>query len=261
LKAKCIYLTREKSSVDCVAYNSGNQMTSKTKDGVTTTFTYDANGNRLSKILNGVTESYSYDDGDKMLSAGSKTYGYDLAGRTTSVTSGSNVTTLTYDYESRISTITGPGLTASYSYNGLDTRVSKIENATTTNFVRDGVGVTAPVVRDSFASYTPGVSERRNGVSTFNHSGLKNAETQTNSSSVATATRSYDAFGNVTSSTGTWKGGFGYAGDFGYQEDASGLKLLGHRYYDSSTGRFLPGIQLRTDATGMGIVRTSPVRT
>ncbi|MCU0315332.1 MAG: RHS repeat-associated core domain-containing protein [Fimbriimonadaceae bacterium] len=32
---------------------------------------------------------------------------------------------------------------------------------------------------------------------------------------------------------------FGYAGGFGYQEDASGLKLLGHRYYDSSTGRFL----------------------
>jgi RHS repeat-associated protein len=33
---------------------------------------------------------------------------------------------------------------------------------------------------------------------------------------------------------------FGFAGNWGYQEDAdSGLKLLGHRYYDSSTGRFL----------------------
>jgi RHS repeat-associated protein len=48
-----------------------------------------------------------------------------------------------------------------------------------------------------------------------------------------------DAFGNQLTSTGTWQGAFGYAGDFGYQEDASGLKLLGHRYYDSSTGRFL----------------------
>ena len=28
-------------------------------------------------------------------------------------------------------------------------------------------------------------------------------------------------------------------GGFGYQEDATGLRLLGHRYYDSSTGRFL----------------------
>ena len=53
------------------------------------------------------------------------------------------------------------------------------------------------------------------------------------------ASRQYDAFGNVASSTGTWTGPFGYAGGFGYQEDATGLKLLGHRYYDSSTGRFL----------------------
>ena len=41
------------------------------------------------------------------------------------------------------------------------------------------------------------------------------------------------------STSGTWTGPFGYAGNFGYQQDASGLKLLGHRYYDPSTGRFL----------------------
>ena len=40
-------------------------------------------------------------------------------------------------------------------------------------------------------------------------------------------------------STGTWKGPFGYSGEHGYQEDATGLQLLGHRYYDPSTGRFL----------------------
>jgi RHS repeat-associated protein len=44
----------------------------------------------------------------------------------------------------------------------------------------------------------------------------------------------------LVSSTGTPQGPFGYAGGWGYQEDAdSGLKLLGHRYYDASTGRFL----------------------
>jgi RHS repeat-associated protein len=51
--------------------------------------------------------------------------------------------------------------------------------------------------------------------------------------------RTYDAFGNVVSSSGTWNGPFGNGGAFGYQEDATGLKLLGHRYYDSSIGRFL----------------------
>jgi RHS repeat-associated protein len=54
------------------------------------------------------------------------------------------------------------------------------------------------------------------------------------------AARQYDAFGMLVASTGTPQGPFGYAGGYGYQEDAdSGLKLLGHRYYDPSTGRFL----------------------
>jgi RHS repeat-associated protein len=44
----------------------------------------------------------------------------------------------------------------------------------------------------------------------------------------------------LLASTGTPQGPFGFAGGHGYQEDAdSGLKLLGHRYYDASTGRFL----------------------
>ena len=43
----------------------------------------------------------------------------------------------------------------------------------------------------------------------------------------------------VIGSTGAWKGPFGYSGSAGYQEDETGLQLLGHRYYDSSTGRFI----------------------
>lgn len=34
-------------------------------------------------------------------------------------------------------------------------------------------------------------------------------------------------------------GPFSYGGGFGCQKDATGLKLLGHRLYDSSTDRFL----------------------
>jgi RHS repeat-associated protein len=43
----------------------------------------------------------------------------------------------------------------------------------------------------------------------------------------------------VASSSGSWQGPFGAAGAFGYQTDSSGLHLLGHRYYDSSVGRFI----------------------
>jgi RHS repeat-associated protein len=122
-----------------------------------------------------------------------------------------------------------------YTYNGFDTRVAK--NGVT--YHRDGTGVTAPLISDSGATYTPGVSERRNGVSTFQNAGLKDAAKQTDISGNVTATRKYDAYGMVIGATGTWKGPFGYSGSAGYQEDETGLQLLGHRYYDSSTGRFI----------------------
>jgi RHS repeat-associated protein len=114
-----------------------------------------------------------------------------------------------------------------------------MENFADKKFLRDGDYATDPVLSDGSATFTPGISERRGSTTTFCHSGLKNASFQSGSSQTVSAERTYDAFGLVTSSTGTWQGPFDYAGGFGYQEDASGLKLLGHRNYDSSTGRFL----------------------
>lgn len=166
-------------------------------------------------------------------------YGYDAAWRTTSVTSSAGTTTLTYDLESRVTQISGPGINATYSYNGLDTRVGKTENSASNTFRRSGAYVTDPVLGDGSASYTPGVSRRTGTETRYFHTGLMNTDSLTNPSQTVAAARIYDAFGNVTSSSGTWSGPFGYAGSFGYQQDASGLKLLGHRYYDPSTGRFL----------------------
>jgi RHS repeat-associated protein len=108
--------------------------------------------------------------------------------------------------------------------------------------------VTAGVLGDGNAVYTPGVSEKRGSVTTFSHSGLKNAGAQTNApgsgDASVQAARDYDAFGSATASSGTWQGPFGHAGQFGYQGAApsdplGGLHLLGYRYYDPSLCRFL----------------------
>jgi RHS repeat-associated protein len=220
-------------------YDLAGQLTSEVRSGHNVAYTYDANGNRLSKTVTGVAESYTYDLGDKMLTAGAKSYTYDAAGRTVGINAPGGTTTLSYDYESRVTAISGPGINETHTYNGLDTRVGTVQGGVSRTFVRDGSYVTDPVLRDGQATYTPGVSERRGGVSTWSHSGLKNADAQTSSMGAIAATRVYDAFGAELSATGTWKGPFGYAGGFGYQEDSSGLKLLGHRYYDPTTGRFL----------------------
>ncbi len=207
----------------------------------------DANGNRASKAAGGVTETYVVDDADKLTSitvggTAVKTYSYDTAGRTTSVVTSAGTTSLMYDYESRITQITYPSsATNTFTYNGLDTRVGKVDSAGTSTYKRDGDYVTDPVLEDGTAKFTPGVSDRRGSSTRFYHPDrMGSVLRHTSSSQGSTASRQYDAFGNVVSASGTFALPFGFAGNWGYQEDTdSGLKLVGHRYYDSSTGRFL----------------------
>jgi RHS repeat-associated protein len=86
--------------------------------------------------------------------------------------------------------------------------------------------------------YLPSIYEDRGGTVTNYHSGIKNAFLQTNSAGSQTASKRYDAFGNILASSGTWQGRFAYGGPYVYQTDGS-LQLLGDRYYDPSLGRFL----------------------
>jgi len=158
------------------------------------------------------------------------------------VTGASGTTYLNYDYEDRITSINhAGGGTSTYTYNALDTRVGRVDKfGQNYTYKRDGAYVTDPVLNEGFYKFTPGVSVRSNDTSRYYHHGIKNVNALSEQNKTLSATRQYDAFGNVVGSTGAWSGPFGYAGPFGYQEDGdSGLKLLGHRYYDSSTGRFL----------------------
>ena len=106
---------------------------------------------------------------------------------------------------------------------------------------RDGVGVTDPVLSDGVGTMVPGVSERTNGATKFSHLDRlgTNAKT-TDAGGTVVDSRRYDAFGlpiSVTNPTNSQKG---FASAFGYQEDSeTGLKLLGHRYYDPGCGRFI----------------------
>ncbi len=226
-------------------YDNAGQLQSEVKStGYAASYTYDGNGNRLTRTVNGVTENYSYDAGDKLTAivggADPRTFTYDGAGRTTGIVRSSGTTSFTYDYESRVTSISKPGMTTnSMTYNGLDTRVGMTDSTGSRTFRRAGIGVTSPVLSDGSASFTPS-GENRAGVKTAYHGGLKSFDTQTNSAQAVVGQRLTDAFGNQISSSGVWKGRFAYGGPHGYQEDPdTGLRLLGHRYYDSSTGRFL----------------------
>ena len=125
--------------------------------------------------------------------------------------------------------------------------------------------MTAPVLSDGSAIYTPGVSQRRNNATTFDLSDcLGTASRQTDVAKNTTATRSYDAFGMLLASTGSPEGPFGFAGSVTATRRTAdtGLKLLGHRYYDPSTGRFLTRDKAKEYRNwyGYGGGRTTPCR-
>ncbi len=89
------------------------------------------------------------------------------------------------------------------------------------------------------STFNPGISEKQGGVTHIQATDrLGTLKGTTNSSQTVTSTRAYDAFGNLTSSSGisTLKG---FAADWGYQEEENGYKQVGHSLYDPATGRIL----------------------
>ena len=172
-------------------------------------------------------------------------------------------TTLAYDYEGRISTITYPSsATNSFTYNGLDTRVGKVDSAGTTTYRRDGDDVLSPVLEAGGTKFTPGISRRTGTSSYFYHQDrMGSAIRQTTATQGSLTSRQYDAFGNVAYVGGTWVGPFGFVGGEGYQEDSdSGLQLLGHRYYDPSTGRFLTRDPIQDGRNWYGYCDNNPLQ-
>ena len=233
-------------TVTTFGYEATDQLTSESRGGTTgnysISYTYDHNQNRKTKVLNGVTDTYTYDAHDHLTSTSSKTYTYDANGNCKTVVSGTSTTTLTYDDENRVTGITYPSsATNSFAYNGLGLRVSKNDSAGAFAYVCDGTAAASAVLKDGAATYTPGLSERRGSTSKFTHKdALGSTRGITDASQSVTDSILFDAFGMTVSRTGTTPTPFGFVGGAQYQTDAdSGLMLLGHRYYDSSIGRFI----------------------
>jgi RHS repeat-associated protein len=100
------------------------------------------------------------------------------------------------------------------------------------------------VLSDGHALYTPGLSENRNGVSSYYaNDRLGNLWTVEGSGKSQSGYEDTTGFGTLTALAGIGGAGgtpFGYGGGNGCQTDAdTGLILMGHRYYDTRIGRFI----------------------
>ena len=227
---------------------------------------HDHNGNRLTKTANGIVETYTYDNADKLQtrnsSNGNYSYTYDNCGRTSTISGPTGTRTFTWDYEDRLTNLSGGGVpSTNYGYNGVGARTTKSNSTGSRTYKRNGVGVTAPVLSDGVATMVPGIAEKSGGVTNTVLTDRMGSTKALSSSGTASFTADYDAFGKVVSTSGSTSTQKGFVGGAGYQEDGeSGYKLLGHRYYDSESGRFLTRDRSKDGTNWYSYVNNNPLK-
>lgn len=226
-------------------YDANDRLVRETFPGFEALYTYDLNGNRIERTINGAVETYEYDAGDKLLAVHSaqdnRTYAYDGFGRLVSVQSLAGTTQLTYGPQGRLASIASTfGPTVQYRYTGLGARTDVTVDTETTHFLRTGPDVLDTVLGINSARVLPDAAISVGSNTRYVHGGLKSFDAQSDTQQALVATHSTDAFGNTLQTTGSWEGPFQYGGRFGYQvESNSAFLLVGERYYDPTTGRFL----------------------
>jgi RHS repeat-associated protein len=227
-------------------YDPTYQLTQATQ-GTTTTesYSYDAVGNRLASL--GMSP-YAYNSSNELTSTPAAAFTYDNNGNTLTTTDSSGTTTYNWDFENQLTSVVLPasGGTVTFKYDPLGRRVQKSSTAGTTNYLSDGsrsieeVDATGTLL----ARYTQGagidepLAELRGGTAGYyQQDGLGSVTSLGNSSTSLTNTYSYDSFGNVTTSTGSFANPFQYTGRDYDQE--TGLRYYRARHYNSATGRFI----------------------
>jgi len=116
-------------------------------------------------------------------------------------------------------------------------------------YIREGLSYYDPLVFTSVGGY------RRH----YLYDGLGSTRQLVNDAQNTTDTYSYEAFGNLMSSTGTTANPYKYVGSLGYYQTGSSLQHLGARYYMPDIGRFITQDPLGAGMNWYAYVENNPV--
>lgn len=239
---------RDAAGTHTYGYNRRDYLTSAThptSNNPAETYTYDSVGNRATSHL---SAAYTYDLANRLTEDAQFDYFYDAAGNPTTRKnrSNGNVRSFVYDDENRLTQINfADGTTATYRYDGLGRRYEKTAGGQTTRYVYAGASILKEIDANgsTLARYTPGVqwdetlAVRRGGATNILETNGIGSIVRTASSGAATATFTYDAFGNIVALTGTPPAPYAFQGRAFDTE--SGLYYYLARYYDPRGGRFM----------------------
>ena len=252
-------------------YDALNQLT-RVNDGFTnktTTYTYDNAGNILERKEYAYTTgtlgtptatfAYEYDSEwkDKLVSYNGETISYDEIGNPLSYRG----YTMAWQGK-RLESLSGDGLTASYTYDEQGIRSGKTINGVTTSFSYNGSLLMAQVAPGksllfSYDANGQAVSVNYNGTEYYY---LRNGQNDIvglmDESGVRVVEYIYDAWGKLISTTGTLATTLGADNPFRYRgyyyDTETGLYYLTTRYYDPEVCRFISADVYMS--TGQGVL-------
>lgn len=248
---RAISLTLPNGVITQYDYDAGSKLkgVNYSKGGValgTLTYAYDATGKRIAiggsfarTALPQSLASTSYDAANQQTGFGTQTLTYDSNGSLTS----DGILTYIWDARDELLSIAGPGLSASFQYDGFGRRIGKSINGTTTGFLYDGQNVVQEQVSgvDSANMLVGGldaVFARTDSSGSFSvvSDPLGSTIALTDSSGAIQTQYTYEPFGKTTTSGPS----SGNPSQFtGRDNDSTGTYYYRARYYDGLRGRFL----------------------
>ena len=233
------------------AYDAASQLTGVTyKNGTTVigdlTYAYDAAGRR--KNIGGSfarvafpqpLTSSTYNVNNQVTQRGSTNLTYDFNGNLTS----DGVNTYSWDARNQLASISGSGLSASFSYDSFGRRKARTVNGATTEYVFDG----ASVVQEKSGG-TPSANLLMGGLDQtfmrtdasgtrhFLTDGLGSTLGLGDASGAISTQYTYEPFGKTTSSGSASSNASQYTGR---DNDSTGLLYYRSRYYSPTLQRFI----------------------
>jgi RHS repeat-associated protein len=182
------------------------------------------------------------------------TVAYDANGNTLTDAQGRS---FTWDFENRLTQAVVPGTnggTTTFKYDPFGRRIQKSGPLGTTNYLYDGFNSIEELDGSGniLAKYSQGLdtdeplSMLRSGVTSyFQTDDLRSTTSLSSAAGALAKSYTYDAFGNLTASTGTLTNPFQFTSrEF---DSETGLNFYRARYYDSTIGRFISEDPIRFD--------------